>query len=169
MLQHITCLSSEFQILIPYAFAHTEFKYLTYHYDCRGLSTILMSGNITAYPNLCAKVTASFSVLSDTINSVKSSLDETDGENKQDNGRHEMSNFISQLQKCESEKLNLTAALHLERLRLSNLRLGDGNGKCNQVATKLLTKGIRSLEQKIALVIESINEVLDELRCISLE
>lgn len=128
-----------------------------------------MSGNITTYPNLCAKVTASFSVLSDTINSVKSSLDEADGENKQDNGQHEMSNFISQLQKCESEKLNLTAALHLERLRLSNSRLGDENGKCDQVTMKLLTEGIRSLEQKIASVVESINEVLDELRCIAVE
>ena len=125
----------------------------------------MVSGNITTYPNLCAKVTASFSVLSDTINAVKSSLEE-DNENKDDNGRKEITNFINQLQKSESDKLNLTAALHLERLRLRNLRVGDGD---DDVTMKLLTEGIRSLETKIASVVESINEVLEELRCIAAE
>src|SRR5210317_2118976 len=81
----------------------------------RGLSTILASGNITTYPTLCAKVTASFSVLSDTINAVKSTLVNMK--------RNDISNVITQLQKSESEKLNLTAALHLERLRLRNSEL----------------------------------------------
>ena len=128
----------------------------------------MVSGNITTYPNLCAKVTASFSVLSDTINAVKSSLEENNN-TKQDNGRKEISNFITQLQKCESDKLNLTAALHLERLRLRNLRVGDGDGEDNDVTMKLLTEGIRSLETKIASAVESINEVLEELRCIAAE
>ena len=129
-----------------------------------------MSGNITTYPNLCAKVTASFSVLSDTINSVKSSVDYDDGDDKQGNGRNELSNFITHLQKFESEKLNLTAALHLERLRLRNSRLGDGYGEgCDEVTMKLLMEGIRSLENRIASVVESINDVLDELRSIALE
>ena len=139
---------------------------LRFELNCRGLSTILVSGNITTYPNLCAKVTASFSVLSDTINAVKSSLEE-DNENKDDNGRKEITNFITQLQKSESDKLNLTAALHLERLRLRNLRVGDGDD--DDVTMKLLTEGIRSLETKIASAVESINEVLEELRCIAAE
>jgi hypothetical protein len=113
-------------------------------------------------------VTASFSVLSDTINAVKSSLEENNN-TKEDNGRKEISNFITQLQKCESDKLNLTAALHLERLRLRNLRVGDGDGEDNDVTMKLLTEGIRSFETKIASAVESINEVLEELRCIAAE
>jgi hypothetical protein len=116
-------------------------------------------------------VTASFSVLSDTINAVKSSLEEAPDEDKEVNvnERKEISNFITQLQKSESDKLNLTAALHLERLRLRNLRVGDGDGEDNDVTMKLLTEGIRSLETKIASAVESINEVLEELRCIAAE
>ena len=157
-------------------FSHTTF-------DChyRGISTIFISGNMTTYPNLCAKVTASFSVLSDTINAVKSSLlaNNNDEVKEDDNNNHgqrkEISNFITQLQKSESDKLNLTAALHLERLRLRNSWLssdGDGDddgGGGSEVTRKLLTEGIQSLEHKIAMVVESINEVLEELRCIAAE
>lgn len=152
-------------------FSHTTF-------DChyRGISTILISGNMTTYPNLCAKVTASFSVLSDTINTVKSSLlaNNNDDEVKEDDNnlgqRKEISNFITQLQKSESDKLNLTAALHLERLRLRNSRLSsDDDGGGNEITRKLLTEGIQSLEHKIAMVVESINEVLEELRCMAAE
>ena len=113
---------------------------------CRGLSTILASGNITTYPPLCAKVTASFSVLSDTINAVKSALEKV-------HGRKDIATVISQLQKSEGEKLNLTAALHLERLRLRNEQLdggeGDGGGSDDRTVG-LLKDGIQSLEQKIA-------------------
>ena len=77
-----------------------------------GLSTILLSGNITTYPTLCAKITASFSVLSDTINAVKSIL--------QSSNRTDITKVITQLQKYEGEKLNMTAALHLEKLRSRN-------------------------------------------------
>ncbi len=173
MLQRTTCLSSKFHVFLficigfKIACSILFFNCQTHLSLCRGLSTILMSGNITTYPNLCAKVTASFSVISDTINSVKSSVDHDDGEHKQDTGRNETSKFITQLQKFESEKLNLTAALHLERLRLRNLRLADGSGEgCDEVTMKLLMEGIRSLENRIALVVESINDILDELRCI---
>jgi hypothetical protein len=167
VLQRTTCLSSKLHVFSLHPKSHLPDSLVDIY---RGLSTILMSGNITTYPNLCAKVTASFSVLSDTINSVKSSVDYDDGEDKQDNGRNEIFNFITHLQKFESEKLSLTAALHLERLRLRNLRLGDGYGEgCDEVTMKLLMEGIRSLENRIASVVESINDVLDELRCIAME
>ena len=125
----------------------------------------MASGNITTYPPLCAKVTASFSVLSDTINAVKSTLEKT-------HSRKDISNVISQLQKSEGEKLNLTAALHLERLRLRNVQLevgegGDSGGSSDDRAEMLLKDGIQSLEQKIPGVVERINEVLEELRCIA--
>lgn len=47
--------------------------------------------------------------------------------------------------------------------------MGDGDGEDNDVTMKLLTEGIRSLETKIASAVESINEVLEELRCIAAE
>ena len=131
----------------------------------RGISTILVSGNITNYPTLCAKVTASFSVLSDTINAVKSTLEE------QPKKRTDITSVITQLQKSEGEKLNLTAALHLEKLRLRNsqLELGEGSeafSSLDERTIKLLKDGIQSLERKISTAVEKINEDLEELRCI---
>lgn len=131
----------------------------------RGISTILVSGNITNYPTLCAKVTASFSVLSDTINAVKSTLEE------QPKKRTDITSVITQLQKSEGEKLNLTAALHLEKLRLRNsqLELGEGSeafSSSDERTIKLLKDGIQSLERKISTAVEKINEDLEELRCI---
>ena len=131
----------------------------------RGISTILVSGNITNYPTLCAKVTASFSVLSDTINAVKSTLEEHPKK------RTDITSVITQLQKSEGEKLNLTAALHLEKLRLRNsqLELGEGSdafSSSDERTIKLLMDGIQSLERKISTAVEKINEDLEELRCI---
>ncbi|KAL7523381.1 hypothetical protein ACHAXR_000797, partial [Thalassiosira sp. AJA248-18] len=165
----------------------------TYKVFEEGLSTILASGNITNYPTLCAKVTASFSVLSDTINAVKSEVEQRRNNNNNNNNRKDdndddITTIITQLQKSESEKLNLTAALHLERLRLRNSQLdvaitassNEGEGeKNNTISTgssssvvdertvRLLKDGIQSLERKISRVVETINEVLEELRCIA--
>eukprot|EP00585_Thalassiosira_rotula_P010749 CAMPEP_0196136000 /NCGR_PEP_ID=MMETSP0910-20130528/4451_1 /TAXON_ID=49265 /ORGANISM="Thalassiosira rotula, Strain GSO102" /LENGTH=266 /DNA_ID=CAMNT_0041396209 /DNA_START=20 /DNA_END=820 /DNA_ORIENTATION=- len=147
----------------------------TYKLFEEGLSTILASGNISNYPTLCAKVTASFSVLSDTINTVKTSFITNDDTQQQQPNRRDIANFISQLQKSEGEKLNLTAALHLERLRLRNSQLekemslsDDRSGSASADRTVALLKdGIRTLEQKIGSVVEKINEVLEELRCVA--
>ena len=128
----------------------------------RGLSTILSSGNITTYPTLCAKVTATFSVLSDTVNAVKTSLTEK-------HKRSDIAQAVGQLQKYEGEKLNLTAAMHLEKLRLKNEELGLSFDGSDQASSRLLKEGIHSLERKIMSNVVSINEVLDELRCISAE
>ena len=126
-----------------------------------GLSTILISRDITDYPALCAKVTASFSVLSDTINAAKSSLLEQ-------HKRKDIAAVVEQLQKHECEKLNFTAALHLERLRLNNSELGVGND-ADERAAKLLKESIQTLEGKISLTVQSINESIDELRCIAID
>lgn len=156
--------------LLGMVFRAQQERVATYKMFDHGLSTILASGNMTNYPTLCAKVTASFSVLSDTINSVKSSLLEN-------NNRKDITCVIAQLQKFEGEKLNFTAALHLEKLRLRNSQLdamvtssssaGD-DGSFNAVderTANLLKDGIHLLESKIAGAVESINEVLEELRC----
>ena len=112
----------------------------------RGLSTILSSGNMTTYPVLCAKVKARFSVLSDTINAVCSLL--TD-----EHKRNDISEVVSHLQKYEGEKLNLTAAIHLEKLLMRNEDIGLSSGGSKE--------GIQSLERKFASDIDSINDIID--------
>ena len=88
-----------------------------------------------------------------------------------------LTTLITQLQNAECEKLNLTAALHLERLRLRNseldatlMNVGEEGIKGDDDKTvQLLKDGIHSLETKVSSVIESINDVLEELRCIAVE
>ena len=125
-----------------------------------GLASILSTGNIKSYPALCAKVTATFSVLSDAINAVKLSF-------LKKHERNDVSDVIGQLQKHESEKLRLTAALHLEQLRLKNFELGYCSDKTDERTIGLLKGSIHYLEKKIALSVESINETIEELRCIA--
>jgi len=160
--------------LLGMIFRAQQERVATYKLFEEGLSAILASGNITTYPAVCAKATASFSVLSDTINAVKSSVLEN-------NDRGDIANVIARLQKDEGEKLNLTAALHLERLRLRNSKLegmisqssssrgggDDTDGGDDQRTVNLLKAGIRSLERNVSDAVERINESLDELRCIA--
>ena len=75
-------------------------------------------------------MTATFSVLSDTINGAKATLEER-------HNRKDISTVICQLQKSEGEKLNLTAALHLERLRLRNSELDASLASGEQVVFRV--------------------------------
>lgn len=106
---------------------------------------------MTEYPNICAQATASFSVLSDTINTIACTLTEV-------RKRSDLVIFLSQLQKEEREKLNLTASLHLERIRERNAAGGD------ERVSRLLQAGVASLKQKVTTCIDAINDVLEEIR-----
>lgn len=140
--------------------------------DIRGLDDVLLSGNITKYPTMCAKgnfhnlrntileyslkatsyisvslATASFSFLSDTIKTIQYILQSR-------HNRRDLSKLIESLQRHEQEKLNVTAALHLERIRM-----GNENGVAH-----LLQDGIATLRQRNVACVEAINDVLDEIR-----
>ena len=82
--------------------------------------------------------------------------------------RKDVYSVVEQLQKHESDKLNFTAALHLEKLRLNNSELGVGSD-ADERAAKLLRESIQNLEGKISSAVLSINESLDELRCIAID
>ena len=123
-----------------------------------GLLIVLQTGNITSYPDACSKATASFSVLSETIKTIQEIF--------QSRQRLDLSKLIQQLQAFEKEKLQLTAAFHLERIRQRNQQQLQGD---DPRITQLLTDGVVTLQQKIATCVENINEVLDELRCALLE
>ena len=112
---------------------------------CRGLSEVLTTRSLTSYPKVCAQATAEFSVLSDTIKSIQKVILSKDCQRA-----------LVSLQEAEKTKLNLTAALHLERIR----RQSEEDDKiCD-----LLNDSIRSLESKIATAVETINENIDEIR-----
>ena len=104
------------------------------------------------------KVTASFSVLSDTIKNIQMSL-----ENR---SLDHISNHVKGLQKHEKEKLELTAALHLERIRQQQ---EQEQPWLDQRTTRLFEEGIVNLKRKIASCIENINNVLDEIRCLLID
>jgi hypothetical protein len=108
------------------------------------------------YPSICAKATASFSVLSDTINVIQSVLVEV-------HKRKDLRKLLLKLQQHEKDKLNVTAALHLERIRERNEQLQVDNGGDERVS-RLLQEGVSSMKQRIATCVEGINEVLEELR-----
>jgi hypothetical protein len=129
---------------------------------CSGLHMVLKTGNMTSYPDTCSKVTASFSVLSETVKTIQTIL-------LKERKRSNLSTFIRQLQSHEQEKLHLTAAHHLERVRQQQHNHQQPHDQVDPRIAHLLDEGVASLSQKIAVCIECINEVLDELRCEMME
>ena len=73
--------------------------------------------------------------------------------------RQLLKQHISVLQTQEREKLNLTAALHLERIRFQSL-----SSSSDEVIQNLLKQGIQTLRSKLATCVEMINEILEEIR-----
>ena len=69
--------------------------------------------------------------------------------------------LICDLQSSEREKLNVTAALHLERIREKN-ETGEGSG--DDRIHNLLRDGVASLRDQVTDLIERINDALEELR-----
>ena len=87
-----------------------EERTLTYLEYERKLVAVLVSRNLSQYVEIVANVTAAFSIQSNLINSAKECFLKV-----HDNS--EISASIKSLQEYEKEKLNLTAALHLEKIR----------------------------------------------------
>lgn len=118
----------------------------------RGLDTLLETGNVTNYPYVCAAATSSFSVCSDTINIIKTVLTDSS------RNRPDLQKLIGTLQTHEKEKLSLTAALHLDRIRESQHGGGD------ERILALLQEAVASLRAKIEACVEQINDALEEIR-----
>lgn len=144
-----------------------------------GLDNILQSGNLTTYPDLTANITASFSVISNSIrcileimqNRIEGSKTKEFQLEKEDLST--LSNcikFTKQLQNLEREKLNYTAALHLEKIRERNERLNvEARESSDEKVLNLLQQGVMGLQSKISRCIEQINETLEELRYASFD
>lgn len=111
----------------------------------RGLKIVLDTGNVSTYPKVCGQATAEFSVLSNAVRSIQKVIQHKD-----------CRRALVQLQEGEKNKLNLTAALHLELVR----RQAEDDERIQP----LLDESIRSLRSQITKSVESINESIDELR-----
>ena len=126
---------------------------------------------MTTYISSCAHATAAFAVLSETIIMIRTTL--ADPKNGHD--RKDLEQLLTNLQSQEREKLNLTAALHLERIRERNENMNTldstttSNNKSDDRILKLLNQGVQSLTQKIDDIVGDINETLEELRYALLE
>ena len=160
-----------------------------------GLEDVLLSGNLTSYPHLTTSITASFAVVSSYVRDIQAVLESRANPNGNGNANNDdiggddsnaidinVVKFIKQLQGFEKEKLNLTAALHLEKIRERNERLdlelesrrgdecgGGGGGGDDETGEddrvlRLLRQGISELQGKIRDYVEQINDVLEELR-----
>jgi len=152
---------------------------------------VLQTGNLTQYPHLTMRVTAAFAVVSGSINEVANVFrlrqqqqdDDADNNNGGRDGK-EVVKWIEKLQGLEKEKLNYTAALHLEKIRGQNEvvereiafqnastttggeedRGGGVVGGKDRIVAKLLEESIVSLQGKVTGCVEGINEILEELR-----
>jgi len=176
--------------LLQTLFQLQQERVLTYRQFDDGLDVVLQTGNLTQYPHLTVRVTAAFAVVSGSINEVanvfrcrqprrSSDTDDTNNEDDDDAGSggsgKEVVTWIETLQKFEKEKLNYTAALHLEKIRgrnevvereiaFQNASAGGREGGGNERIAKLLEESIVSLQGKVTGCVEGINEILEELR-----
>jgi len=145
----------------------------TYRQFDEGLRDVFCTGNFTMYPAICAQVTATFAVLSNTVNAVRAASANSNGGDNNNATTKQLQRFLAQLQENERDKLNFTAALHLEQIRLQQSvgggRDGDNNGSVTTTTQDMYESSIRSLREKIGKCVENINEVLEELRCLLLE
>lgn len=115
-----------------------------------GLDYLLETKNLSNYPRICTDATAHFAVISDTINCIEAQLAST-------KKNRELASLVRNLQLHEKEKLNFSAALHLERIRESQERE-------NRVLV-LVRQGIQVLELKIAACMKAVNDIIEELQC----
>lgn len=126
----------------------------------RGLDEVLKTGNLSRYPGVCAEATASFSVLSESINYARIVMEKKFKKST-------AAALVCRLQQAEKEKLNYTAALHLEQMRSQAHLSTEGDQTIDQSSasiSSMLLKDVRSLKQKIIVSVETVNEVLDELK-----
>lgn len=138
-----------------------------------GLQQLLITYNITQYPRICAEATASFAVLSDTIKLIHKEFASRGQTN-------DIIDCIQKLQKYESQKLNITAAYHLECIREQSQQSQSQQSQQSQYDNNQLTnnnnsvlgllqQSIKSLKEQIQQCVMNINEVIEEIQEILVE
>ena len=165
-----------------------EDRVRTYRLYDEALGKVFISNRLTDYPPGCVAATAAFSVLSDTVAAVRDELsnrvemgaknnDEKKGSATSTSASTSLSviKAINDLQSSEREKLQLTAACHLEQIRANNLKESnnagenDENGDGDRRELSLLNKGINDLRSRIETCRSTINDIIEDLRCALVE
>jgi hypothetical protein len=118
----------------------------------RALETMLRTRDVTNYPSVCAEATAVFCVVSETIKALTETYNASSKKSKQ------QPCIIAALQKHEQNKLQLTAALHLEKIRLQQ----EAN---NEPIAALLRAGVVALEEQLRACVECIRDAVDDIQC----
>ena len=161
-----------------------EDRVRTYRLYDEALGKVLVSNRLTDYPPACVAATAAFSVLSDTVSAIREEL--SDRASKRNDPLVAAStsssviNCIRDLQESEREKLQLTAAYHLERIRANNLKGLDSSNVHGHNADEdeidvdvrelsMLKKGIAELRSRIETSRSNINSIIEDLRCALVE
>lgn len=162
-----------------------EDRVRTYRLYDEALGKVLISNRLTDYPAACVAATAAFSVLSDTIMAVRDELSarkKVTSHEKKDSPWSMLKSvieLINDLQSSEREKLQLTAAIHLEQIRVNNLKESNtvsdqsenngNNGDVDRRELLLLNEGVDKLRCGIEKCRSDINGVIEDLRCTLLD
>ena len=125
-------------------------------YD-RGLQAVLETRNLSYYTTVCAEATAAFSVVSDMMRAFGSELRERQKQHSRD-ASEDYAILLETLQQLEREKLQYTAALHLEKIRLNQCNFKDST-------YGLMQESVTRLETKLSACIRRINDALEEIQC----
>ena len=107
--------------------------------------------------------------------------DRTNRKNESTSTSSSVITWINDLQESERQKLQLTAAYHLEQIRANNLKKsnastnrgddeedGDEQG-IDERELLLLQNGIADMRSKIGACISDINSIIEDLRCTLVE
>mmetsp|Transcript_21517 Transcript_21517/g.31256 ORF Transcript_21517/g.31256 Transcript_21517/m.31256 type:complete len:196 (+) Transcript_21517:63-650(+) len=113
------------------------------------LQVLLSENRISEYTLLCAEVTARFKAISNTIISIQRVLENRSMES--------LARCIADVQRCESQKLVLVAAKHLDLIRDHNPALADHIGvPMTQADSTYATGKILECESRVRSLIEDI-------------
>ena len=156
-----------------------EDRVKTYRLYDDALRKVLETNRLTDYPPACVAATAAFAVLSNTVSAVRDEVSDRAENGKDISAVASVSSSviksIGDLQGLERQKLQLTAAYHLEQIRANNLKQpNDGNNddkdcEVDMGTLSLLNDGKAKLRSQIETCRSEINCIIDDLRCALVE
>jgi hypothetical protein len=125
-----------------------------------GINADALIPGLEHYPSMCGSVTATFAALSRTVRAMSTMLRRRSACSR---AAGELADIIDAVQRQEKAKLELTAALHLERMRKLDLRGGESN-QDRAAACELVDQEALVLQRKIANLECGISDALEEMR-----
>jgi hypothetical protein len=119
------------------------------------LKDMLKVGSFVEYPVLCSRVTSQFASLSSDMCAAIQLLS---------NLGSSTAKPLSKIQEMESEKLTLTAALHLEKIRKLQCEASSiESTREKDTSLKIFNDNCVTFQQRLDTVIGGINEALEEV------